>query len=92
MLKRCLKTLPTAAGLPDPNKGTDPEKQDICLAANLSESLLRSMGWTKRKGTKDGRNVPPPEVLGPMKDAYLQTIQTIVQEHDIPVNMMVNVD
>ena len=56
------------------------------------QSLLCRMGWTKRKGTKDGRSVPPPEVLGPMKDAYLQAIQTIVEEHDIPASMIMNFD
>ena len=35
MLKRWLKALPTAPGLPDPTKETDPKNQ-ICLAANLA--------------------------------------------------------
>ena len=42
MLKNWLKKLPTAPGLPDPNKEATAQAQDICHAAN--KAILQAHG------------------------------------------------
>ena len=64
----------------------------INLTKPWAESLLRRMGWTKRKGTKDGRNLPSPEVFGPLKDKFLADISKAITDNSIPLPMVVNFD
>ena len=62
------------------------------LTKSWAQSLLRRMGWVKRKGTKDCRSVPPPEKLAKLTDEYLSTIKAIITDQHIPTSMVVNFD
>ena len=46
----------------------------------------------KRKGTKNGRSVPSPKKFVPLKENFLQAIQTVVTKEKIPLSMVVNFD
>ncbi len=62
----------------------------ISLGRSWSESLFQRMDFVQRKGTKAARKQP--NDFPAIKEKYLQDIQAIVKEHDIPDALIVNFD
>ncbi len=62
----------------------------ISLGKSWSESLFQRMGYVHRKGTKAGRKLP--NDFPTIKEEYLRNIQSIVKEHNIPDELIVNFD
>ncbi len=62
----------------------------ICLGKSWAESLFQRMGFVQRKGTKAGRKLPSD--FPAIKEEFLRSIQSIVKEHDIPDELIVNFD
>lgn len=64
--------------------------QRINLSKTWAESVLNRMSFVRRKGTKTGRTVPAdfPE----LKNNFLERIHTLIAEHDIPDELVLNWD
>ena len=53
------------------------------LAANWAQSILKSVNWTKRKGTT-GKVQPSRKFLEEEKFTFERKISSITLDHDIP--------
>ncbi len=62
----------------------------ILLGKSWAESLFQRMGYVQRKGTKAGRKLP--NDFPAIKEEYLLNIKSIVKEHNIPDELIVNFD
>jgi len=82
----------TARGiLKDTNRGLLEENGGpISLNKTWAKSILKRMGWVKRKGTKAARKLP--ENFENVRSDFLDTIAKTVKDCSIPKSMMVNFD
>lgn len=62
----------------------------ITIEKSLAESILRRMGYAKRKGTKSVKVLPSD--FENVKADFLQRIKTVVKKHSIPESLIINVD
>ena len=60
------------------------------LGKPWAESILRRMGFVKRKGTKAARKLP--DNFADLKDDFLKRVADTVKEHNIPPSLVVNID
>ena len=62
----------------------------LVLGRAWAESLLRRMDFVRRKGTKAAKKVPDnfPEICS----AFLERVATAVKEHNIPPQLVLNMD
>uniref|UniRef100_A0A0L8GP41 DDE-1 domain-containing protein n=1 Tax=Octopus bimaculoides TaxID=37653 RepID=A0A0L8GP41_OCTBM len=62
----------------------------IDISDSLAKSILKRMGFVKRKGTKASKTLP--SNFKNIKDDFLDRVQTIVEKHKILPSMIVNFD
>ena len=63
----------------------------IELTEGWARSVLKSMAWSKRKGTT-GKIEPSKQFLLEEKLTFQRIISTIIEEHDIPKELILNLD
>ena len=63
----------------------------IELTDSWARHVLESMKWTKRKGTT-GRVEPSQQFLDEEKLTFQRNISTIIEDHDIPKDLILNLD
>ena len=82
----------TARGiLKDTNRGLLHENGGpISLSKTWAKSILKRMGWVKRKGTKAARKLP--DDYEHVRSNFLDTVEKTVKEKSIPKSMIVNFD
>ena len=61
------------------------------LADDWAQHLLKSVEWVKRKGTT-GKVEPSEKFLQEEKFSYQREISRVVLEHDIPLDLVLNLD
>ena len=62
----------------------------VSLTRTWAESLLSRMGYIRRKETKAARKLP--ESFPEVKADFLQRIKSVVSQHNIPDDMIINFD
>lgn len=60
------------------------------LKTSWAFSFLSRHGYVKRKGTCTSRKVP--DDFGPIKSQYLENIKKNIEDHNIPLSMVINFD
>ena len=63
----------------------------IVLTERWARGLLKSMEWSKRKGTT-GKIEPSKQFLLEEKLTFQKRIASIIEEHDIPKELILNLD
>ena len=63
----------------------------ITLTEDWARGILRSMDWVKRKATT-GKVEPSTQFLAEEKFTFQKAIFTYVYDHDIPTNLIINLD
>ena len=61
------------------------------LTENCTRSVLKSMNWTKRKGTTE-KVEPSKKFLEEEKFTSQTEISSVVLDHDIPSELFLNLD
>ena len=64
---------------------------DLELTEDWARHLLKSMEWVKRKGTT-GKVEPSEKFLDEEKFTFLREISKVVTDHDIPLDLVLNLD
>ena len=64
---------------------------DLELTENWARTVFKSLAWIKRKGTT-GKLEPPAQLLAEEKFTFQRSITTIIAEHDIPPELVFNID
>jgi hypothetical protein len=62
----------------------------INLSRTWAESLIKRMGWSRRRATKDGRATP--HNISELSSKYHEMVSTCVTENKIPLDMVVKFD
>ena len=60
------------------------------LTKTWADSILRRIGYVKRKGTKAARKLP--DNFDDLRSEFLQNIKRVVQEKEIPDDLVINVN
>ena len=63
----------------------------ITLTEDWARGILRSMDWVKRKATT-GKVEPSTQFLAEEKFTFQKAISTYVYDHDIPTDLIINLD
>ena len=63
----------------------------VTLTEDWARGVLKSMEWVKRKGTT-GKVEPSPQFLAEEKFTFQRSIASVVANHDIPVELIINLD
>ena len=63
----------------------------ITLTDNWARGVFRSMDWVKREGTA-GKVEPFAQILAEEKLTFQRAILTVVYNHDIPADLVINLD
>lgn len=63
----------------------------IELTEGWARNVLKSMKWTKRKGTT-GKVEPSQQFLAEEKLTFQRNISSIIKDHDIPKDLILNLD
>ena len=63
----------------------------ITLTKDWARGILRSMDWVKRKATT-GKVDPSTQFLAEEKFTFQKVISTYVYDHDIPTDLIINLD
>ena len=63
----------------------------ITLTEDWVRGILRSMDWVKRKATT-GKVEPSTQFLAQEKFTFQKAISTYVYDHDIPTDLIINLD
>ena len=63
----------------------------ITLTEDWARGILRSMDWVKRKATT-GKVEPSTQFLAEEKFTFQKAISTYVHDHDIPTDLIINLD
>ena len=63
----------------------------IVLTEGWARNVLKSMAWSKRKGTT-GKIEPSEQFLLEEKLTFQRQISTVINDHDIPKDLIVNLD
>ena len=61
------------------------------LTENWARNVLKSMNWTKRKGTT-GKIEPLKKFLEEEKFTFQRKISNVILDHDIPQALVLNLD
>ena len=76
-------------------KANDPNMSEfggtITLTEDWARNMLQSMNWVKRKGTT-GKVEPSVQLLAEEKFTFQKSISTVVYDHDIPADLIINLD
>ncbi|WAR07101.1 hypothetical protein MAR_017059 [Mya arenaria] len=62
----------------------------VAVEKSLARSILRRMGFVKRKGTKATKTLSAD--LEDIKDTFVSKVQGMIQEHHIPDSLVLNFD
>ena len=63
----------------------------VTLTENWARGVLKNMNWVKRKGTT-GKVEPSKQLLAEEKLTFQKNISKVVYEHDIPSELIINLD
>jgi hypothetical protein len=62
----------------------------INITKTFAISILRRMGFVKRKGTKGVNHLPAD--LDSIKEEYVNKVNNVIKEHNIPDSLVINWD